>query len=646
AVFPEISPDGWSIDEIGQFDLPPLVQKVFAASGQQPVNIFAHCVGASALQMAILKGWIPSAQIGRVAFNAIHPWVITSPANRLRAKFGGFFRNIVNTTMLDPVPGPADTFLHGLMDRIAFFASRLAEPAADRHEHFGDQLTDVICDRMTLLYGRMWNHRNLTPATHRAFRDMLGVAPAGVYRHIYYLSVRERVVNCEGRNDYLTAENITGRWQMPTLFIHGEQSQVFNPHAARRSAVRLGRLTDPDRQKIGYRIYPGNGHMDPIIGKRAYTEVYPELELFFRAGELPQVWQEEDDPVIAKPALILGPAIRSAWAGATDVRIRLWGEIERGFSSGTRTLSLADKTHETIGKDFPPVPEKATSARGTDLPVTETELTPQWQRLLDIAVDPAKPEPVTLTVVQSADPEAITNVTLPLHQEPWFQRLATGDERDQFSLLAGSCRFPGLWVDQHCDDLVYGAMLQHIAAQSTGDSVLRGVDMVLMVGDQIYADATDQLFHPQTLREKYRYRYRQALSHQRSPHINELLARVPVHIAIDDHEIVDNWSGVPDHADRQNPADNVRHEKLQTQFRYAVKNAHRYQGAGRSVRPVAGSPKGVGFSYALSSHEAPLPVFVMDTRTERDFRSAPGQPDVHLISSAQQLAFTAWLDTA
>src|SRR5262249_36372786 len=66
--------DGGSVADLARYDLPAAIEHVFNASGGCRVRIFAHCVGATTVAMAILRGWVDPAQIKCLALNAIHPW--------------------------------------------------------------------------------------------------------------------------------------------------------------------------------------------------------------------------------------------------------------------------------------------------------------------------------------------------------------------------------------------------------------------------------------------------------------------------------------------------------------------------------------------------------------------------------------------
>ena len=304
----EIPYSGWAMDEIGEFDVPQALHRVFDFYGQKRrLNVFAHCVGAVGVEMAILRGLVTRQHINSVVLNAIHPWVIPSPANKMRAKLGVFARDIIGDELWDPIPQQADevSAVQTLVDRWGHTFARMGEGQHSERKHIAnDLLPDDVCDRMTFLYGRMWEHDNVDHL-HFFWPDLVGRAPGAVVRHLYYLLTHERLLDRNGVNRYLKERPITsledgegsvGHWQgIRTLFLHGEISDVFSPASASRSAESLNRVLMADaagiysdiatqqvvtNQILTYRVI-GQGHMDVILGKDAEEQVFSYLPAFF-----------------------------------------------------------------------------------------------------------------------------------------------------------------------------------------------------------------------------------------------------------------------------------------------------------------------------------------------------------------------------
>ncbi|MEX1237374.1 MAG: alpha/beta fold hydrolase, partial [Pseudomonadales bacterium] len=335
-VLPNIHDRDWSMDEIAAFDIPAIIHHVHDQTGR-PVTIFAHCVGACTIAMSVLSGKTPSDRIKAVAANAIHPYVITSPANRVRAKLGSFYRDWITTDYLNPIPGPGEGAWQNFMDRLAFSAAKVRELALDDHRSYCDDgLAEGICDRMSLLYGRMWNHKNLDPRTHQAFVHLFGPAPGSVYRHIYYYSLLQRIAASNGENEYLQLEKIRDNWNFPTLFLHGEDSRVFNPYSAERSAIRL-REIKPDLA-VAFKRVADYGHMDIVFGKNAHKDVYGDVISFFDQPVSSVAPLKAGEVFIYRPNI--GPILRAAWVRDGKLYLRFWAELKRGLTDSAVALAV------------------------------------------------------------------------------------------------------------------------------------------------------------------------------------------------------------------------------------------------------------------------------------------------------------------
>jgi len=79
-------------------------------------------------------------------------------------------------------------------------------------------------------------------------------------------------VNAEGADAYVPHLD---RLQLPITLFHGEQSHVWKPASTADTYARLVRAFGPDKYR---RVtFPRRGHLDPLIGRDAHTDVYPGL---------------------------------------------------------------------------------------------------------------------------------------------------------------------------------------------------------------------------------------------------------------------------------------------------------------------------------------------------------------------------------
>lgn len=185
-----------------------------------------------------------------------------------------------------------------------------------------------------------------------------------------------------------------------------------------------------------------------------------------------------------------------------------------------------------------------------------------------------------------------------------------------FSFALGSCQYPAGMVDKPVAERSMGLLAD--AAHS--------LDFVIFAGDQIYADATAGLVDPVRSDERYDLPYEAAL---RSEPMRAIMRKVPVHMMLDDHEIVDNWEPPhPANIDAAKRASNVREQGLKAYWKY-----QRLESYKRDInRPV---------SYDFA-HGGAL-VYMLDTRSQREFRPI-GKPDLaKLFSDAEMVKLRAWL---
>src|SRR5262249_30073758 len=83
------------------------------------------------------------------------------------------------------------------------------------------------------------------------------------------------------------------------------------------------------------------------------------------------------------------------------------------------------------------------------------------------------------------------------------------------------CRYPGTPFESEASDAIFQGMVPHIDGAV---SDLPGVQMLFLIGDQIYADATANIVDSRAPRERYGQRYRGAFT---SKNARRVLAHVP-----------------------------------------------------------------------------------------------------------------------
>lgn len=199
--------------------------------------------------------------------------------------------------------------------------------------------------------------------------------------------------------------------------------------------------------------------------------------------------------------------------------------------------------------------------------------------------------------------------------------LLCGPEPVGLRFVASCCRYPGLGFEQIRSD----ASLNEIARKM--DSGHLSPQFMLMLGDQIYADATAGLMDSPSVIEKLTLSTRRAFA---SKGFKVLTTQLPTYMVIDDHEIGDNWSTDATlfrrgYDEAEANAARLRDTALSTFAAYQW--AHSPRNGTRS-----------GFNYQFEGPASSF--FVLDTRTQRRRYG----PTPQICAPEQLTALRDWLD--
>ena len=218
-----------------------------------------------------------------------------------------------------------------------------------------------------------------------------------------------------------------------------------------------------------------------------------------------------------------------------------------------------------------------------------------------------------------------------------------------FTFALASCQYPAGLVDGTPQDWVPGGSRLLGPADASMLRLARRLDdlaypgrpsLLVLAGDQIYADATAGLFDPRagstprtlgtTVREAEDWLRIPYQSWYGSVGPQSVLGRLPSRMMLDDHEIDDNWEPLPGNAP---PAATAHNQALREAGRQAYQ---RYQ---RNL-PGAKLLQVLWHDY----RHRDIRFFLADTRTERGARSAAMDARVpRIIGCLQAARLTSWL---
>jgi phosphodiesterase/alkaline phosphatase D-like protein len=165
--------------------------------------------------------------------------------------------------------------------------------------------------------------------------------------------------------------------------------------------------------------------------------------------------------------------------------------------------------------------------------------------------------------------------------------------------------------------------------------------MLLLMGDQVYVDATAGLFDPESVDERYEWPYKKLYSNR---HVKNVLRQLPVYCMLDDHEIDDNWQPLLRSGEDVDASMAARTNTNQHRKSHGVNSYLKYQ---RGIDPRVWRNQAPGKKklwYCFEHNH--FRFFMMDTRTDRTSRCAATIDDEEtmLISDQQFDDFEIWLD--
>ncbi|MDQ1919285.1 alkaline phosphatase D family protein [Massilia pseudoviolaceinigra] len=198
---------------------------------------------------------------------------------------------------------------------------------------------------------------------------------------------------------------------------------------------------------------------------------------------------------------------------------------------------------------------------------------------------------------------------------------AAGRDSSRLCFAMGSCQYPAGLLDQG----PAFASFRRLAGRLDDDDGT-GPAFLLLLGDQIYSDATAGLFDPSALDDRYVRPYEKLFANR---HVKSVMRRLPTFMMLDDHEIMDNWEPLA-HARQVDPNLTAGRSGY---LRFQRTNA---------LVPSLGTAQA---PHVLETG-TPLhgfPFFIADTRTERTARSASMAGCASIMSERQFKLLLAWL---
>ena len=184
----------------------------------------------------------------------------------------------------------------------------------------------------------------------------------------------------------------------------------------------------------------------------------------------------------------------------------------------------------------------------------------------------------------------------------------------------GCCQYPSGLMDKTSAEESYRRLADRVDPPDSHGKTVPPTHLLLL-GDQVYVDATAGLLDPIRLDDRYRVPYEGLL--QIDP-LRRVMRRVPVFCMLDDHEIADNWEPF-----RQGAAGSLHDRGLAAYWTYQRMKPPAVMGP---MPPIWYSTGGPGWS-----------AFMANTRTTRDWRTAARLDQADILGEVQAAALQDWL---
>lgn len=247
-----------TMDDVATKDYPAAVRKVLELSRAKSLQVVAHGVGSSTFTMAMLAGLqgVRAAVCSQVSTDLIVP-----PLNLYKS----YLTSFAKTIGLRALSTYTDNDASWLSRTYNWLTSHYPMEQEERCKN-------NVCQRITGLYGNLYEHSQLSAQTHRSLHELFGVVNLTAMSQLSRISIARHLVNAVGEEVYLPYLN---RLAIPIAFIHGAENICVLPES---TEITLDRVTKANGSGLYQRfLIPEYGHVDCILGKNAVNDVYPHI---------------------------------------------------------------------------------------------------------------------------------------------------------------------------------------------------------------------------------------------------------------------------------------------------------------------------------------------------------------------------------
>ncbi|KZT53788.1 FAD/NAD(P)-binding domain-containing protein [Calocera cornea HHB12733] len=263
----------FTVDDL-RIDVAYAVRRVREITGVEKLSVVSHCVGALALTMGLLDGLTEG--VGAALFSQVSMHPVGGFVNNIKSTFHApqIWRYGFGQNFFDSRATRSETLFEKVLDQALRFY-----PTAPK-----EVCSNASCHRQSFLFGRLWSHGNLDPNLHANIDKLVGGATMTTMSQLSMMSHNKKISDHEGKNVYVTEENIKSHFNMPITFIHGDANVVFVPEGTKLTYDLVRAINGPDN--YARYTFPEMGHLDTWLGQGSAKYVFPVVLNHLEAAEL------------------------------------------------------------------------------------------------------------------------------------------------------------------------------------------------------------------------------------------------------------------------------------------------------------------------------------------------------------------------
>lgn len=329
---------GWSFEQMAYRDIPEIVEIICDETGEEKIDVIAHCMGAAMFGMGMLHGadlqdyyekfnnrrQVPvetateitngralrllPGRINSAVFSQVSSTVVLSPDNIFRGYVAKSFRQFL-PDHYEFNPGPNPGVADRLLDRVLatlpypeneFRRENPLRPCArtpwTRTRH-----------RMDALYGRVFNLKHMTDEVLEHIDDFFGPLSIDTVSQTIEFARYRMITNVDGINKTVGRRLIAEAWKnKPLLMINARQNGLADGATCSRTAKIFGDAGITVTEAL---IGPA-GHQDCLIGTTSRKRALAKIDEFFDSQSTSVESRQPNEDLVAYPPWI-GPVLQT-----------------------------------------------------------------------------------------------------------------------------------------------------------------------------------------------------------------------------------------------------------------------------------------------------------------------------------------------